>query len=197
MKKSQQQGFTLVELMVALSLFVVVVLAAVSSLYSVNASARRVEAMRTVLDNLNFSLESMSRTIRTAENIICDGTENGGGTKNCSLENGKSTERITLESTLGTEQIIEYRWVFDDQNRGRIEKRIQEGGVWPDEWIAITAPEIDVQHFSFYVDGSDDLATGDTHQPNVIIFMQGVATTVADSAPFAVQTYISQRATKP
>jgi prepilin-type N-terminal cleavage/methylation domain-containing protein len=194
---SQQQGFTLIELMVSLSLFVIVVLAAVSSLYTVNASARRVESMRTVLDNLNFSLESMSRTIRTGDTIVCGGTENSSGSNNCILGVDKGSERLSVNSTLGRNEAIEYRWVLNDEGRGRIEKRIQDqGGVWPDTWVSITAPEIDVQKFAFYVDGANSVAAGDTHQPNVIIFAQGVATTAEDTAPFAVQTYISQRAAK-
>lgn len=74
MKKSSihnQAGFTLVELMVSLSLFIIVVLALIGSLYTVNDASRRVQAMRTVMDNLNFAMEHMSRNIRTSEAIVC------------------------------------------------------------------------------------------------------------------------------
>jgi prepilin-type N-terminal cleavage/methylation domain-containing protein len=204
MKKKQwynnkQKGFTLVELMVALTLFVVVVMAAVSSLFSVNNASRKVQAMRSVLDNLNFAMESMSRTIRTGNLVVCGGTKNGaypnaGGTYNCVFGVDAPGEQLLVHSTLGSDQLIEYRWGTNpDNGHGQIEKRTQDiNGNWPDNWLSLTAPEIDVQKLSFYVDGAD---TTDTSQPNVILFVQGIAAADADNvSPFAVQTYISQRA---
>lgn len=194
-----QKGFTLVELMVALTLFTIVVMAAVSSLYSVNNASRKVQAMRSVLDNLNFAVESISRTVRTGTDIVCEGLENrdypaASGTYNCPFGVGEPTQRILVSSTLGTEQLIEYRFGENQQNgNGQLEKRVQdENGNWPDYWISLTSPEIDIENLSFYVDGAD---LTDGLQPSVMMFVEGVATAGTDNiAPFAVQTYISQRA---
>lgn len=197
-------GFTLVELMVSLSLFVIVVLALVGSLYNVNNASRKVTAMKSVLDNLNFALESMSRTIRTGSTLVCGGVLNGGynsngnptGTYNCPISTPGQAPgaRLLVASTLGIDAIVEYRWALNPANgtTGEIEKRTQDGsGVWSN-WISLTAPEIDVQRLSFYVDGSD---VSDNKQPGVIMFVQGVASAGADNtAPFSIQTYISQRA---
>lgn len=188
-------GFTLVELMVALALFTIVVLAAVSSLYTVNNAARKVEAMRSVLDNLNFAVESMSRTIRTGTNIVCGGIVNSGGQQTCTFGPGMANfnapgERISLSGTLGTNADLEYRLWFVNGN-GEIQKRTKQGGVWSDTWVSLTAPEINVQKLSFYVDGT---AAGDQIQPSVIMLIQGVAKTQNDTAPFAIQTYVSARA---
>lgn len=179
--------------MVALALFTIVVLAAVSSLYTVNSTARKVEAMRSVMDNLNFAIESMSRTIRTGSNVVCGGTASVSNT--CTFGPDMSNfsnpgDRISLTSTLGAQTDVEYRlWIVN--GRGEIQKRTFQNGAWPDTWIALTAPEIDVQKLSFYVDGTEP---GDEIQPNVIIMVQGVATSGVDAAPFAVQTYVSVRA---
>ena len=186
----KQAGFTLIELMVSLMLFTIVVLAAVGSLYTVNNASRKVQAMRSVIDNLNFGMESMSRTIRTGSGIACGG-ESNIGTPNCRLEDQNPGTVLFIESTLGVEQPVEYQLgVNIDGTGGTIQKRFKEAGVWTN-WIDITAPEINIENLSFYVDGAEDI---DTVQPNVIIFVRGVATVDEETQPFAIQTYLSQRA---
>lgn len=187
----KEEGFTLVELLVALTLFTFIVIAAVSSLYAVNNASRKVNAMRGVLDNLNFAMESMSRTIRTSSNIICDGTGAPvGGTHNCPFPSGTPASRLSMESTLGGESEVEYRL---NTTTHQIEKRVDEGSGYGN-WISITSPEIYVQSLKFYVSGAD---VYDSAQPSVIIMTQGIATaTTGDTTPFALHTFISQRATE-
>lgn len=190
-QKNKESGFTLVELLVALTLFTFIMLACVTSLYAVNNAARKVNAIRGVLDNLNFAMESMSRTLRTSTTLVCDGTYNPEGfTNNCPFEGGDPSSRISAHSTLGLETDVEY-WL--DSSTQQVMKRTFEGGVWTNS-IAITAPEIDVQTLRFYVDGADD---DDLKQPSVIIMMQGIATaSTGDTTPFALHTFISQRASE-
>lgn len=185
---SLQSGFTLVELMVSLSLFIIVVLALIGSLYTVNGASRRVQAMRTVMDNLNFAMESMSRNIRTSENVYCAGSMRG----NCSIVDSNGGTEISMDSTLGEQRLVEYRLQASSNGNTVIEKR--NDGVNGD-WIPITSPEIDIEKFSFYVDGA---SRNDGIQPNVIIKMEGIAA-IADgtTVPFSVQTYLSQRTPEP
>ncbi len=191
-KTNREEGFTLIELMVSLGLFIVVIMAAVSSLYSVNSAARKVEAMRSVLDNLNFAIESMSRTIRTGTNVVCGGTTNGSGSNNCTFEDAFSSpgDRLSVESTLGIQGLVEYRWVINTTtNTGEIQK-------WSDgDWVSLTAPGIDIQRLSFYVSGADNELTGadDLTQPSVVMLVQGVASAGENTAPFAIQTLVSVR----
>ena len=187
---TRQGGFTLVELLVALTLFIIVVLAAITSLYAVNNASRKVNAMRGVLDNLNFAMESMSRTIRTGTTIVCGGSGNPAGvTHNCPFPGSTPASSLSLHSTLGREQDIEYRL---NTTTHQLEKKIY--GTDGTNWLALTAPEINVQGLYFYVNGADQ---ADLAQPSVMILMQGVATaSTGDTAPFTLQTYISQRALK-
>jgi prepilin-type N-terminal cleavage/methylation domain-containing protein len=192
-------GFTLVELLVSLALFSIVMLAAVGTLYTVNSASQRVTAMRAVLDNLDFAMESMSRTIRTGENIVCgDVQTQESGTNNCPF--GTSTagsEALYLTSTIDGSS-IEYRWRQDaTTGNNEIQKctLINNNGslqLDPTKCVSITDPNINVQKFSFYVNGADP---SDGMQPSVIIMMQGVAAAgPGDTEPFDIQTYISQRA---
>lgn len=184
----KQAGFTLVEVLVALTLFVFVVLAAVSSLYSVNDAYRKVSAMRSVLDNLSFAMESMSRTIRTSRHIICNGTLNTSGTRNCLFPNSPAS-RISMYSLVHNYE-IEYRFNATTQ---QLEKRTKEGGTWSG-WISITAPEITIHSFSVFVRGSDP---NENLQPGVILMVRGIATAyTGETTPFALHTFISQRSGK-
>lgn len=193
-KPSQAQaGFTLIELMVSLMLFTIVVLAAVGSLYTVNSASKKTQAMRSVVDNLNFAIESMSRTVRTSNTVVCGGVSNTSSLDpitsadpNCPFNSENPSSKLLVDSTLGADQLVEYQLSLS----GAIEKRIRESGIWTN-WVPITAPEINVTKLHFYVDGAK--ATDDI-QPNTMIFIQGVATTAEETAPFAVQTYLSQRA---
>lgn len=188
--RTRQSGFTLVELLVALTLFIVIVLASITSLYTVNNASRKVNAMRGVLDNLNFAMESMSRTIRTGTTIICGGSTNPvGASHNCPFPNSTPSSYLSLHSTLGIENDIEYRL---NTSTHQIEKKVY--GADGTNWLSLTAPEINVQGLYFYVQGAD---TANLDQPSVMILIQGIATaSTGDTAPFTLQTYISQRALK-
>lgn len=200
MKKNSyhnQAGFTLIELMVALTLFTIVVMAAISSLYTVNNASKKVQAMRIVLDNLNFGMESMSRTIRTGSRFVCGGTQNQSGSNNCAYADTgtEGGQCLSLYSTLGRDAQIQYCLRFGADGRtGEIQKQTKdENGIWSN-WVSMTAPEIDVQKLVFYVDGANET---DDRQPSVMIFVEGVAGVgTENTAPFSIQTYVSQRATK-
>lgn len=195
-----QAGFTLVELMVSLSLFIIVVFALIGSLYTVNDASRKVQSMRIVMDNINFATESMSRTIRTSEGITC-GTP--GSLVNCDISTNGTTQ-ISMNSTLGENRQVEYRW-WKNPITGNHEIQKQSIAIITNTdgtqglnlsdvrtWTAITAPEIDIQKLTFYVDGAKPL---DGKQPSVIIKMEGIASVPNGTPqPFAIQTLLSQRA---
>ena len=186
----------MIELMVSLMIFTIVVLAAVGSLYSVNTASRKVQAMRSVLDNVTFAVDSISRTIRTGKSVVCGGSTNISGTNNCPFSQQVPSSVLEVDNTLGTPGLVEYRLGVNANGTGNIQKRSQEGCpgacAWGG-WLSLTAPEVNIQNLSFYVDGAD---VSDGVQTSVSLFISGVTSTADDSTPFAVQTYISERATE-
>lgn len=187
--RTQQAGFTLVELLVSLTLFIIVVLALIGSLYTVNDASRKVQAMRTVMDNLNFAMESISRTVRTSENITCSGV----GSASCPIT-GSGSREIMMNSTLGERQKVEYKWNPDDKSVQKRTTNLDSAGLpigVSTAWQTITSPEISVDHMVFYIDGADPL---DKKQPSVAVQLDGVASVPNGSPiPFSIQTYLSQR----
>ena len=57
------RGFTLIELMVSVTIFIIVMVIALGSLLSISEAERKAEQLKTVMNNLNFGLESMARAI--------------------------------------------------------------------------------------------------------------------------------------
>lgn len=193
-----QKGFTLIELLVSISLFIIIVMALVGSLYTVNDASRKVQAMRTVMDNLNFAMESMSRTVRTSENISVTCS---GGVSNCWIDSGTAGYIMSMNSTLGQPEYVEYRWQRGADQKGAIWKRTaplittsvpyQPDIARQGDWQAITSPEIDIEKAEFYITGVNP---GDMLRPAVVVKMEGVATVKGGTTiPFAIQTYLSQR----
>lgn len=63
----KHRGFTLMEVMVAVSIFAIVVTIGIGSLLVINNSYRQAQTSRQAIDSLTYILESLSRSLRTAQ----------------------------------------------------------------------------------------------------------------------------------
>src|SRR3989338_5975303 len=89
-------GFTLVEMIVALGFFTVIMLVVISVLASVSGANEKARTMRVVIDNLNFAVENMARTLRVGSQYHCG---DGGGTVQQDCSAGES--EITFKNIQG------------------------------------------------------------------------------------------------
>ncbi len=64
------RGFTLIEMIVSLSLFIFVMTVAASSMLSIIDANRKSQVTNTAVDNLNFVIDDMSRTLRTGKEWV-------------------------------------------------------------------------------------------------------------------------------
>lgn len=183
---SSKKGFSLIEIMVAVSLFAVVMTISVGSLLSLIEANRKAQALNSVINNLNFALENMSRNIRVGSTYYCSTSTsvpaNLDTTKDCS--NGGVL--FAFEGNKGdpkdsTDQIV-YRFIGS-----RIEKSVDSGATF----IAVTASEVTINEMKFYTVGS---TRGDSSQPRVVMTIQGTAGISSKSKTnFNLQTTVSQR----
>src|SRR3569832_199477 len=72
-----QRGFTLIEMLVSTAIFAIVMVIALGALLAMSESDRKAQSLKAVINNLNFSLDSMSRSVRTGTGLNC-GSQNGG-----------------------------------------------------------------------------------------------------------------------
>lgn len=174
MKKDLQRGFTLVEMIVAIALFAVVMLVAVGSLLSLTGADRKAQALQSVMNNLNISLDGIVRNVRMGTKYHC-GTGNfvGDGTDDCA--NGNTVFSFTCNPTVGNCSPGSPRWELaygDGSQPGCAAKSICKSVDGGASWTALTAPEITVDSMKFYVVGSKP---GDNIQPKVLIVVRGEA----------------------
>ncbi len=168
-----KKGFTLIELMTALSIFIVVMTISMGSIVGVFDANRKSRSLKTVLNNLNLAVESMSKEMRFGKNYHC-----GPGTitvpQNCPSGD-------TLMSFLSSDSIqITYRLTGTT-----IEKQVGSAG-----YIAVTAPEIIIDNLTFHTLGA---GTSNSLQPKVIIMIRSHAGAGKGRSDFTLQTLVSQR----
>src|SRR4051812_11444285 len=85
------RGFTLIEMLVSITLFSVVMVMALGALLSLSVADRRAEALKSSIDNLTFALDSMSRAIRTGNTYHCGSSGTLSVAQDCTTGNNYIT----------------------------------------------------------------------------------------------------------
>jgi type II secretory pathway pseudopilin PulG len=189
-KASLTAGFTLVEMIVAIGVFMISVIIIVGSLISLNNASRKARTERIAMDNLSAAIDSISRSVRMGTSFHCgcgDPTTPGDTTfpatpRDCPLvylfPNDTGGDRCLAFKGQGGDQII-FRFF-----NGRIQRSINAA-----PYLDMTAPEITITNLKFYLRGS---AQGD--QPVISMMMRGASgvkkTIVTD---FHLQTTVVPR----
>ena len=170
-------------MMVSVALFSIVMLVGMSALFTLVSENKKAQALNSVITDLNFSLESMSRTIRTGYKYNCG----SGGGDDCAT-GGTELQLTTLINN--EEYRVQYR--FSTRNgRGFIERRlIKTRASTNSGWIQITSTNVDIEQFKFFVFGAP---AGDDYQPRVMIALSGKAVNNEDLSDFSIQTTVTQR----
>ncbi len=163
-----QKGFTLVEMIVAIFVFSVVMVISTGALVSIIGANRKAQSVKSVMNNVAFSLDSMTRALRVGTDYDC-------GVSLCERDGSNA---LTFTDVDG--RVVQYRL---NTSTNQIERDIDGGG-----FQALTAPEVTVDRLMFYVDGVD--ADG---QPRVLIVVGGRAGVGKSETVFNIQTLVSQR----
>lgn len=187
--KNSKKGFTLVEMLVSVALFSSVMLIGTGALLSLIDANRKAQSLNSVMNNLNFAIESMSRNIRVGATYHCEENNNIppnniDETKDC--PNGG--QLFAFEPTGGDIDDPDDQVVYR-VNGEQLEVSAKGGS--PGTFISITAPEVVIKSFSFYVDGT---SIYDAMQPRVVMTIHGVAGRKEKvKTNFNLQTMVSQR----
>src|SRR5690349_21503437 len=88
---TKQEGFTIIETMISVALFIVITTVGMGALLNGNLLYQKSQDMRAIIDNLNFTMEDMSRNLRTGYNFHCfTGTDSIPVTTDATLSAPKS-----------------------------------------------------------------------------------------------------------
>ncbi len=180
--KNTNRGFTLIEVLVSVSIFSIVMLVSTGAVFSIVEANKKTHSLKSVMTNLNFALESIARDTRVGSKYSC----NGGG--DCTVNPGSTFSykaNRDLDGNGLVDDYVEYSLVGES-----IQKRIY-GGTTPTTAI-ITAAEVHIQSLKFYVIGTG-AAPADLKQPKLLLSIQGYAGVSNTRSDFSIQTTISQR----
>ena len=200
-KKGENAGFTLVELLVSIAIFVVIVTFSLGSVLSIMDAGQKSKSLNSVMTNLNFTLEVMSREIKFGTHYSCF-TSNSFppsppptfvpySPANCTgLPGVPAGNSISFVTSDGFNTV----YTLDSVNH-QIEKSSNGGA--PGSYIGVTAPEVVITGLQFYVFNSSpqSVLPPDNLQPKVIIVVRGFAgVKPSTQSSFVLQTTVSQRA---
>jgi hypothetical protein len=153
----------------------------VGSILAVLDANHKSQNFSNVMDNLNFAIDGMTRSIRFGQNYHCGSTGNLETPLDCS--SGGSS--LTVENSSGS--VITYAL-----SSGRISRRVDYG-----QSSFITPSGITIESLSFWVFGSSPYNNGsDLKQPRVIIIIKGyssLGSNPLDKSSFTIETLASQR----
>lgn len=214
-------GFTLIELMVSISIFSVVMLIVIGALLMLNDANKKAQAMRSIVDNLNFAMEDMTRNIRTGKDFRCglgiSGGRASGSPVPCNLDSHTKPGIDTIGFT-GIQEVMTdtgvlnkvcyvYSFVGKTETApGTIKygtKNIEGTQECSDifnqiSMTTLVSPEIDISGLKFYIFDENSVASETTYQqPIVIIALSGDINVekYKFKTPFNIQTTVSQRGT--
>lgn len=212
MKRSlSQSGFTLIEMIVSLALFSVVVTISVGALLVLIASNQRFQNEQSVMTNLSFALDSMTREIRTGTKYFCDSRNNAasGPLDRRIFEDGRSLDSNVIgdcvtgrvpavaryhgiafveggQSITGVAdtKIVYY---YDDTTQGLFRRVSGEAAQ------SIVSSGIVITDAEFYVTSTQELDTGNDRQPVVTIYLEAKDSNDPTEKVYQLQTTVAQR----
>lgn len=193
-----KEGFTLVEMIVSIGLFTIVLFIASSAFLAVLNADRKSRATRIAIDNLNLSLEDMSRRIKTGKTYNCGAVGAPTDVNDCAYPGGtvlaitdQNNQRVIYKRGVGTGAITAGNAVsgcggtFSSTTQGCLIRHITS-----EIPLLVTGKDIHIANLRFVVNGT---ATTDSVQPYVVVLVDGITTAGKITSTFKLQTTITQR----
>lgn len=187
---SQSRGFTLVEMMVSVAIFSIVMTISLGALLAMSESDRKAQTLKSVINNLNFSLDSMSRSIRTGAAYHCDAAQVPlTAVRDCA---GTPASSFAYQPASGGTFVYRLETanpVLCGQPPTKVGciVRSTDGG---STYSPLTSSEVFINALDFYVTGAEAASV----QPKVTILISGVVNVSGtQTSPFNLQTSVTQR----
>jgi prepilin-type N-terminal cleavage/methylation domain-containing protein len=198
-RKIRHAGFSLVELMVSLSIFSIVMTIAMGTLLILIDANAKAQAISSAMTNLTFAIDSVTRNIRTGANYHCTSAAslNGALPTNSNVQSC-TTANTAIVFTPGNASTTRVAYRL---NNDRVEQRIDRtsgGSVVEGSWVPITSDvppvQVTVDTLKFIVEGARDTSVNDFLQPRITMLIAGsVENGLKTPTPFEVQSRVTQR----
>jgi len=179
-KKEKKNGFTLLEMIVSISLFTIVTTIAFSALFSIIDANDKAKTIKLVVNNLSMSMESMIRELRM-------------GTKyKCKTDSGSCAE-IEFKTQEGCISVYEYS--ASETTIYRTRKYKDKGKCVDGTRVRMVGDDINIEELKFYIAGVGIERSTPNVQPRILLIMRGSISKQHKkiTTDFRIQTTISQR----
>jgi prepilin-type N-terminal cleavage/methylation domain-containing protein len=196
------RGFTLIELMVSMAIFISVLFIAMGAVYSAQSVSVQLEQNQVILDGVNLAVEVMTRDIRYGSTFYC-GTPPATSpvpSNDCAYGASSGANAIAFKpaNTLTGSINPSFDRVVYYISNGIIYKNETPGGdVNLSKTYQITTPDVKISQLTFYVQGAIPSTNSlDYNQPVITVIIQGQTIppkTTVTPVTFKVQTSISSR----
>ncbi len=198
------KGFSLIELMVALTIFSIVMTVAIGTLLVLIDANTKAQALSTATTNLSFAIDSMTRNLRTGKDFYCTNATLNDAQPDGLYDSGAWGPGDTLDCAGG--EAIVYTPGFASTTRvgyrlngEQIEQWVDRNGQ-TDGWVPITSNEpptaVSITHMAFVLTDSDSASgpSPDYFQPAISLLIEGeVDNGLTKTTNFKIQSNVTQR----
>ncbi len=184
-KSVQQQGFTLVEIMVSISIFTIIMTTGIGALVTITRSYQVSRTQAAVTNSIHFAMDSMVRDIRIGNAYYADDFTPLEEFPNAYNQLDDTSYVLNF---MGIPERGHLRYTFDPDNVPYLVRYQSVDGEETEYPMLVGLDTIEITNALFRVVGSDP---NDTIQPSVFIYLRGANTT--SGADFVLQTFVSQR----
>lgn len=167
-------GFTLIELLVSVGLFSIVMTVSVGALLSLVAANRKAQALQSVINNLNITIDGMARSARMGTVYHCGSAGSVAPLAAADCPSGSDTFAFEPYGNTSVDDPVVYRYDQDGSVCGLASSicRTDVNGTT----LPITAPEVEITELRFYVVGADNTIVGNEYiQPKAVMIIKGNA----------------------
>ena len=183
-KKNNKNGYTIIETMITISVFLVIITIGMGALLNANSLHQKSQNTRSIMDNLSFIMEDISRNLRTGYDYHCIDDDNINATNPHSCGSG---EGISFKSAVDGSQWVYY---IGDCNATNGICKSTDGA---NSFVQLVPSEVAIDfESSFSVLGAEP-PPGDNQQPFVTIKLIGNINYKDTVTAFSLQTSVSQR----
>lgn len=184
-KNIDTRAFSLIELMVSLTIFAIVMLVCTSTLLTLIDANAKAQALNTAMTNLSYALDSMTREIRTGYHFYCsdiiDSTH---------MPDSNETNDCVDGHAIRFYRDRDSKEMFFKKNGEVIEQKLGSGA-----WQPLTANDVKINKFELTVSNTDSYyGDSDLKQPTVDVEIGGyIENGLNASTTFSIQTHMVQR----
>lgn len=188
----RSQGFSLIELIVAVGLFSIVMMLIGGAYLIMIGTSRQAQGIASGINNLSFAVETMTRAIRTGVQYSCPAGVAGNSCSSQPTFQFKDSSGCFVAYGLGTGTTC---GTGVSTSIGCITKTIQAGCSIAPGTSVLTDPSVNVKSLYFTAYGLNSLSAGDANQPYVRVIINAEVPVGPISPPkqFSIESSATMR----